>query len=323
MAPKVSFRRVSVLLIMTAMSACTASATVNGSAGPGTGTATCSPDSSVVGCVGTASGYSCSGTEGPDETDTSLNCSQGTASNTGLTLYCCVEATTVTAGCTADSSIVGCTGASIGFSCTGAASPDQDDSSLVCSAATPGGSATLYCCASYTPSVGTCAQDAMVQGCPSPSIGFSCSGSDSPAMVNPSLNCGAGAPGGAGTAYCCATASSTTPTTTAMCAVDAAVSCTAPAIGYSCTGGIAPTQNDTTLSCGQGTIEADGTTLGYCCNAAAASACMADPSVTGCPGDSTGYTCTGGATPMTSSLLCGMAMAGPSGGASYCCTTTN
>lgn len=310
---------------MIAMSACTASATVNGSAGPGTGTvATCSRDSTVVGCVGAAAGYSCSGTESPDETDDSLTCSVGTDNNAGLTLYCCVETTTVTTGCTADSSIVGCTGASIGFSCAGSAEPGQGDSSLVCSAGTPGGSATLYCCASYTPSVGTCAEDTTVQGCTDSSIGFSCTGTDSPETVNPSLNCGTGVPGGAGTAYCCASASNATPTPTTMCAVDAAVSCTAPATGYSCTGGIAPTQNDTALSCGQGTPEGDGTTLGYCCNAAApASTCMADPSVTGCPGDSTGYSCSGAATPMTSSLLCGMPMAAANGAMSYCCTTTN
>jgi len=47
---------------------------------------------------------------------------------------------------------------------------------------------------------------------------------------------------------------------------------------------------------------------------------MADPSVTGCPGIATGYTCTGGANPMTSTLLCGMAMPGANGAQSFCCT---
>ncbi len=186
MASKVPLRQVSVLLIMTAMSACTVTTTENGSPAPGTGgTGTCSPDSTVVGCVGAAAGYSCSGTDSPDAIHSALTCSDGTASNNGVTLYCCVETTTVAAGCTADSSIVGCKGSSIGFSCTGTTSPDQGDPSLVCSAGTASGSASLFCCASYTPSIGTCAQDATVQGCPSPSIGFSCSGSDSPQMVNP------------------------------------------------------------------------------------------------------------------------------------------
>jgi hypothetical protein len=48
---------------------------------------------------------------------------------------------------------------------------------------------------------------------------------------------------------------------------------------------------------------------------------MPDPSVTGCPGVATGYTCTGNASPMTSSLLCGNAMPGANGTTSYCCTT--
>jgi hypothetical protein len=99
------------------------------------------------------------------------------------------------------------------------------------------------------------------------------------------------------------------------------VTCASPTTGYSCTGGAAPTQSDSTLSCGTPTTEADGTTLAYCCGAAtAAPACATDPSVTGCPGDATGYTCTGGANPMTSSLLCGAGMAGQNGATSYCCT---
>jgi hypothetical protein len=63
-------------------------------------------------------------------------------------------------------------------------------------------------------------------------------------------------------------------------------------------------------------------TLAYCCSTAPAAACVADPTVTGCPGDSTGYTCTGGADPMTSSLLCGTGMTGPNGAMSFCCTTS-
>jgi hypothetical protein len=317
MASKVALRQAFLWLILIAMSGCTATVET----GPGV-PATCSQDSSVVGCIAGASGYSCSGPDSPDEGDSALSCSTGTASG-GLTLYCCVDTSEV-AGCTADTSIVGCTGASIGFSCTGSAEPEQSDSSLVCSVGTASGDATLFCCASYSASAGTCAQDATVQGCTGASIGFSCSGTDTPMAVNPSLVCSTGTVGGAGTQYCCDAGASSTPgTTTSMCAVDGAVSCAAPATGYSCTGGIAPTQADATLSCGQGTTEVDGTTLAYCCNTstAPAGACAPDPSVTGCPGDSTGYTCTGGANPMTSSLLCGSAMTG-NAAMSFCCTTS-
>ena len=322
MPSKVALRQAFFSLIMIAMSGC--SATVEtGSGSPGV-PSSCSQDPSVVGCIAGADGYSCSGTDSPDDGDSALSCSSGTASG-DLTLYCCVETSTV-AGCAQDSSIVGCTGASIGFSCTGTAEPAQSDSSLVCSTGTASGDATLFCCASYTPSTGTCAQDGTVQGCVGASIGFSCSGTDNPTAVNPSLVCSTGTPGGAGTQYCCGTGAAPTPgTTTSMCAVDDVVVCTAPSTGYSCTGGVTPTQGDATLSCGQGTTESDGTTLGYCCNTATsppAAACAADPSVTGCPGDSTGYTCTGGANPMTTSLLCGSAMPAANGAMSFCCTSS-
>jgi hypothetical protein len=43
--------------------------------------------------------------------------------------------------------------------------------------------------------------------------------------------------------------------------------------------------------------------------------------VTGCVAGSDGYSCTGGMSPETSSLLCGMAMAGATSGVTdYCCT---
>ena len=318
MVSKAFLRRASFLLIMTAMSGCTVT-TTNGEPGGGVPD-TCSQNSGVVGCVA-GQGYSCTGVDSPDEGDSALSCSVGTPSNGGQTLYCCIDTTSVTSGCTADSTIVGCAGSSIGFSCTGSAEPQDGSSSLVCSTGTVSGSETLFCCASYTASAGTCAQDSTVAGCAGSSIGFSCSGSDTPMAVNPSLACSQGTAGGAGTAYCCTSGGgSTTPPPTAACSSDGAVSCTAPATGYSCTGGVTP--DPATLTCGQGTPEADGTTLAYCCNAAsAAPACLADTTVTGCPGDSTGYTCTGGANPETATLLCGMPMAEASGSSSYCCST--
>jgi hypothetical protein len=322
MASKVALRQAFFSLIMIAMSGCTSTVET----GPGTTgvPASCSQNSNVVGCIGGAAGYSCTGSDSPDDGDSALNCSSGTASG-GLTLYCCVDTSSV-AGCTADSSIVGCGGTSIGFSCTGTAEPSQSDSSLACSVGTASGDATLFCCASYMPSAGTCAQDSTVQGCTGASIGFSCSGADNPAAINQSLVCSTGTPGGAGTQYCCGTGPGTTPvTTTPTCGVDMMVSCAAPSTGYSCTGGVTPTQGNAALSCGTGMAEADGTTLAFCCNTATTPptpACAADPAVTGCPGDSTGYTCTGGANPMTSSLLCGSAMPGANGAMSFCCTTT-
>ena len=111
---------------MTAMSGCTA--TVNGGPpGDNTVPATCTADGTVVGCVG-ATGYSCTGADSPDESDSSLSCSSGTPSG-GETLYCCIDTTTVASGCGVDANIVGCTGGAIGFSCTGSAEPQQGLSS--------------------------------------------------------------------------------------------------------------------------------------------------------------------------------------------------
>ena len=247
---------------MIAMSACTASATVNGSAGPGTGTvATCSRDSSVVGCVGAAAGYSCSGTESPDETDDSPHLQRGDGSNAGLTLYCCVETTTVTTGCTADSSIVGCTGASIGFSCTGSAEPGQGDSSLVCSAGTPSGRRPSTAAPATRHRQARAQRTRPSRGAPVPP---SASRARAPIVPRRSTRRSTAAPA------CRAAPARVLLRHCRQRDADAddhvrrrrgGVLARRPRPGYSCTGGIAPTQSDTTLSCGQGTPEADGTTL--------------------------------------------------------------
>ncbi|HEX3769526.1 MAG TPA: hypothetical protein VHV30_01620 [Polyangiaceae bacterium] len=107
--------------------------------------APCAQDSSVAGCVGPATGYSCGNGETPDENDSSLVCSDGTPGDSGFTLYCCVQFTSST--CQPDTTVQGCEGSSIGFSCTGTDTPDEADSSLNCSDGTPSGNELLYCCA--------------------------------------------------------------------------------------------------------------------------------------------------------------------------------
>jgi len=49
---------------------------------------TCAPDLTIAGCTGDSQGYSCKGSDTPDQYDFTLNCSAGTASS-GSTLYCC------------------------------------------------------------------------------------------------------------------------------------------------------------------------------------------------------------------------------------------
>jgi hypothetical protein len=104
-------------------------------------------------------------------------------------------------GCQPDSSVAGCDSPSNGFSCDTTDSPEQTDSSLVCSAGTPSGGLILYCCIQFTSS--SCSADPTVQGCTGDSFGFSCTGTDTPDEADPSLNCSSATPAGGALLYCC------------------------------------------------------------------------------------------------------------------------
>ena len=116
---------------------------VNASPGAPAGQAEpgCGQDSTVA--CDRGAGYSCIGNGTPEDTDSSLACSDGVEAD-GATLYCCV--TFASSTCMPDDTVVGCTGYSYGFSCTGSDTPDQADSTLDCSQPTQGDSALLYCC---------------------------------------------------------------------------------------------------------------------------------------------------------------------------------
>ena len=310
MLPKDRLHLAPLFVLWTALAGCSVTATT----GP---SSTCSADSTVVGCVGGAQGYSCSGPDSPDQSNTALNCSAGTLTG-GDTLYCCIDDSAVTGTCSVDSSVVGCQGSSLGFSCT-SGRPDTSDTSLVCSAGTAIANGEAFCCVSYVPS-SSCTEDTSVS-CPS-AIGFSCTGGTSPDQENSALSCGAGIAGTTpgSTAYCCS-AGSTTPVTSG-CTTDSAVACTAPTVGYSCTGGSTPTASDSTpLSCGAGADEGNGA-LGYCCNpegSTTTDTCAADSTVTGCGTGGTGYSCTGAATPTSvASVLCEAPTTGATA-TDYCC----
>jgi hypothetical protein len=58
---------------------------------PLTSGVTCSADSSVSGCQSGSYGFSCTGTDTPDQDDSSLTCSTGTPGDNGETLYCCTD----------------------------------------------------------------------------------------------------------------------------------------------------------------------------------------------------------------------------------------
>jgi hypothetical protein len=174
-----------------------AGCTVKNSSSDG-GASTCSTDTSVNCMQGSGNGYSCTGSDTPvDEV-----CSKGTVSSDGTKVqYCCVSSSGVSSSCTADSTVSCAQGT--GFSCTGTGTPDQNDTTLVCSSGTVSGSTTDYCCIPYAQSSTTCTQDPTIVGCQSGSLGFSCSGTDTPQQSNSNLNCSTGTASNGKMLFCC------------------------------------------------------------------------------------------------------------------------
>jgi hypothetical protein len=162
---------------------------------------TCTEDPSVTGCVYPSYGFSCAGSDTPDTADSSLTCSSATVDpSTGDSLYCCTDAYTGGSSssssssgggsCAADSSLA-CDAGSTGVSCPPGDNPEAAFSGYICSdpSTQPDGS-DGYCCATGF-ATSTCGQDTSVSGCAYPSVGFSCTGSDTPDQADPSLTCSA------------------------------------------------------------------------------------------------------------------------------------
>ena len=96
--------------------------------------------------------------------------------------------------------------------------------------------------------------------------------------------------------------------------------CTGTSTGYSCSGTDSPTATNAALECSTGTPGNNGAT-DYCCFTNASSACAQDPTVTGCTGNSYGFSCSGTSTPAqaNAALTCSTGTAGNSGLTLYCC----
>ncbi len=108
-----------------------------------------------------------------------------------------------TNSCTADLTLAGCTGNSIGYSCLGSDTPADDFASLTCEAGTGGGHS--YCCTSEVAATAPCVQDtAVTAGCTDFAVGYSCTGTSTPAAADVALQCDTGTAGNNGTTlYCC------------------------------------------------------------------------------------------------------------------------
>ena len=132
---------ISPALVCALVAGCSTTVTTGSSPPPPEG---CSVDGSLL-CISGATGYSCTGVAHPNDTNASLNCSDGVADG-ALTDYCCFTFSNTTT-CADDPSVAGCAPGSFGFSCNGNDTPEEADSSLNCSVGVPGNTGeTLYCC---------------------------------------------------------------------------------------------------------------------------------------------------------------------------------
>jgi hypothetical protein len=214
---------------------------------------TCATDPAVTACSGGSVAYACS-SDRPDHGDTNLVCDDGSPAAAGMTTYCCAPYGQYWSDCTVDTTVAGCTPASFGFRCSGPESPNEADASLACSAGTPSGSDTLYCCNSEVlspPLCAACAADGAGCGAPSDCCSAQCNADG--ACGPPS--CGANGQKCSTDAACCSGS--------CLDETCAAAGCEGDTIRYACVASATPADLDPALACGPG---AGGI---FCCEIAA------------------------------------------------------
>jgi len=124
---------------------CTVTANPPPPAGGTTSTGpTCAIDDTVACNDGT--GFSCTGGDHPEDSDSSLICNDGDPGNAGSTVFCCLTVSSDTT--CGDDPTVSCPGGGFGFSCANASEePNKAYPSLNCSAPKPGNAGSeTYCC---------------------------------------------------------------------------------------------------------------------------------------------------------------------------------
>jgi hypothetical protein len=243
------------------LTACTVNTTDNFQNPPPPPPATCAT-SAVDGCTAGSVGYTCS-SDHPDDGDTNLVCSAGTAAAQG-TSYCCLPYGQYFTECTTDTTVTGCADPGFGFSCTGQTSPADADSRLACSAAIPSkgtdAAGFSYCCVSSEIASSCEADTALV--CPGASVGFVCAGAGSPGENAAPVACSVGGAGEAGsTTRCCI------PFHQAMdgCVENQQVGCLFGSFGFSCQPLHFPTEWNAAMAC----VQAPGnsaSTPAFCCS---------------------------------------------------------
>jgi len=163
-----------------------------------------------------------------------------------------------------------------------------------------------------------CAVDSSIT-CPSPALGYACTGTAVPADTGASLSCGTGVENGGEVDYCCSSPTVAQNT----CSTDATItSCGNTATPYTCSGNVTPSTLDPSQNCGSGVPGPNGT-LSYCCSSTEAigSACGVDPTLTSCGTESTGYRCSAGVIPTDTdpTLVCGDGVDAGGGNEAFCC----
>jgi hypothetical protein len=163
-----------------------------------------------------------------------------------------------------------------------------------------------------------CGADSTIT-CPSPSLGYACTGTAHPTDTNASLSCGSGLENGGDVDYCCSAPTVAQNT----CNTDPTItSCGTTATAFTCSGNVTPSTLDATQNCGGGVPGPNGT-VAYCCSTTEpiASACGVDPTLTSCGNVSTGYRCSAGVIPTDTdpTLVCGDGVDAGGGNAAFCC----
>ncbi|HYQ43578.1 MAG TPA: hypothetical protein VER11_16465 [Polyangiaceae bacterium] len=216
--------------------------------------------------------------------------------------------------CRIDTDVL-CPGNFVGYSCQGDSKPAP-----ACGAGTLEFDGEVgYCC--EVQDTGTCGVDPAVR-CTDGSTGYSCTGGVLPNAVDPTLACGQSVAGpNAEELYCCVGAGSTS-----SCAADASVAgCADGSYGWSCGGTDSPAQGNPSLVCSAATPGDNGSSL-YCCISfdSSTGSCVSDANVTGCTGNSAGFSCTGADAPDQTqpSLVCSTGTPGPNDELFYCCSTS-
>jgi hypothetical protein len=163
-----------------------------------------------------------------------------------------------------------------------------------------------------------CGADSSIT-CPSPSLGYACTGTARPTDTDASLSCSSGVEDGGEVDYCCSAPSVAENT----CATDPSItSCGSTATPYTCSGNVTPATLDPSQNCGAGVPGPNGT-LSYCCSTTEpiGSACSVDPTLTSCGNVSTGYRCSAGVIPTDAdpTLVCGAGVDAGAGNQAFCC----